>query len=93
MNTLVAIPATYDYRLVSLSVVIAIFASYTALGLAGRVTATRDQARLAWLDGGIGGNRNSRPLQQLVGKAAVNDVGLLVQYRVAARLAVESSAP
>jgi Bacterial signalling protein N terminal repeat len=41
MNTLVAIPATYDYRLVSLSVVIAIFASYTALDLAGRVTATR----------------------------------------------------
>ena len=52
MNTLVAIPATYDYRLVSLSVVIAIFASYTALDLAGRVTATRDQARLAWLIGG-----------------------------------------
>ncbi|MGA8504749.1 MAG: EAL domain-containing protein [Candidatus Sulfotelmatobacter sp.] len=52
MNTLVVIPATYDYRLVSLSVVIAIFASYTALDLAGRVTATRDQARLAWLIGG-----------------------------------------
>jgi NO-binding membrane sensor protein with MHYT domain len=34
------------------SVVIAIFASYTALDLAGRVTATRDQARLAWLVGG-----------------------------------------
>src|SRR6267142_1547100 len=52
MNTLVAIPATYDYRLVALSVVIAIFASYTALDLAGRVTATRDQARSAWLIGG-----------------------------------------
>lgn len=52
MNTLVTIPATYDYRLVSLSVIIAIFASYTALDLAGRVTATRDQARLAWLIGG-----------------------------------------
>jgi two-component system, sensor histidine kinase and response regulator len=52
MNTLVAIPATYDYRLVALSVVIAIFASYTALDLAGRVTATRNQARLAWLIGG-----------------------------------------
>jgi diguanylate cyclase (GGDEF)-like protein/PAS domain S-box-containing protein len=52
MNTLVTIPATYDYRLVSLSVVIAVFASYTALDLAGRVTATRDQARLAWLIGG-----------------------------------------
>jgi len=52
MNTLISIPATYDYRLVSLSVVIAVFASYTALDLAGRVTATRDQARLAWLIGG-----------------------------------------
>lgn len=52
MDTLVSIPATYDYRLVCLSVVIAIFASYTALDLAGRVTATRDQARLAWLIGG-----------------------------------------
>ena len=27
------------------------------------------------------------------GKGCINDVGLLVQYRVAARLAVESSAP
>jgi diguanylate cyclase (GGDEF)-like protein/PAS domain S-box-containing protein len=52
MHTLIAIPATYDYRLVSLSVVIAIFASYAALDLAGRVTATRDQAQLAWLIGG-----------------------------------------
>lgn len=46
------IAATYDYRLVTLSVVIAIFASYVALDLAGRVTATRGFARLAWLIGG-----------------------------------------
>ena len=52
VHTVAAIPASYDYRLVSLSVVIAIFASYTALSLAGRVTASRDQARLAWLVGG-----------------------------------------
>ena len=52
MHSLATIPATYDYRLVSLSVIIAVFASYTALDLAGRVTATRDQARLAWLIGG-----------------------------------------
>ena len=52
MNSLVTIPATYDYRLVSLSVVIAVFAFYAALNLAGRVTATQDQARLAWLIGG-----------------------------------------
>lgn len=44
--------ASYDYRLVALSVVIAIFASYVALDLAGRVTATRGFARLTWLIGG-----------------------------------------
>lgn len=52
MNTPTAILATYDYRLVALSVVIAIFASYVALDLAGRVTATRGAARLSWLIGG-----------------------------------------
>jgi len=46
------IPATYDYRLVTLSVIIAIFASYAALELAGRVTAARSYARVAWLLGG-----------------------------------------
>jgi len=44
--------ATYDLRLVILSVVIAIFASYAALDLAGRVTAARNNARLTWLIGG-----------------------------------------
>src|SRR5258708_23548774 len=53
MNTLTTITATYDSRLVSLSVVIAIFASYAALDLAGRVAARRDRARLAWLIGGV----------------------------------------
>ena len=43
---------TYDHRLVALSVVIAICASYTALDLAGRVTAARAFARSAWLLGG-----------------------------------------
>jgi diguanylate cyclase (GGDEF)-like protein/PAS domain S-box-containing protein len=52
MNTQFTIPATYDHRLVLLSVVIAIFASYVALDLAGRVTATRGSSRLAWLIGG-----------------------------------------
>ena len=35
---------SYDYRLVVLSVVIATFASYAALDLAGRVTVARDAA-------------------------------------------------
>src|ERR1035438_8596042 len=46
------IDGSYDYRLVVLSVVIAIVASYVALDLAGRVTANRGQARFAWLMGG-----------------------------------------
>jgi PAS domain S-box-containing protein len=52
MNGLGGIPASYDYRLVALSALISIFASYAALDLAGRVTATRGHARLAWLFGG-----------------------------------------
>ena len=42
----------YDYRLVTLSVFIAILAAYAALDLAGRITAARGAARLAWLSGG-----------------------------------------
>jgi PAS domain S-box-containing protein len=43
---------SYDYRLVVLSALIAILASYTALDLAGRVTGSRGWSRLAWLIGG-----------------------------------------
>jgi two-component system sensor histidine kinase/response regulator len=43
---------SYDYRLVALSVVIAILAAYAALDLAGRVTATRGHLRILWLSGG-----------------------------------------
>jgi NO-binding membrane sensor protein with MHYT domain len=42
----------YDYRLVAVSVLIAIFAAYAALDLAGRVTAARGASRIAWLVGG-----------------------------------------
>jgi len=42
----------YDYRLVALSVAIAILASYTALDLGGRVAASRGWARYLWLAGG-----------------------------------------
>src|ERR1700677_2329651 len=51
MYKLTPIPGTYDYRLVALSIVIAICASYVALDLTGRVTANRGRARLAWLLG------------------------------------------
>ncbi len=43
---------SYNYYLVALSVVISTLASYTALDLAGRVTAARGRVRLAWLAGG-----------------------------------------
>ena len=46
MNVLVS---SYDYRLVALSVVIAILAAYAALDLAGRVTSARSQIRFVWL--------------------------------------------
>ena len=52
MNESVIIPATYDYRLVALSVLIAICASYAALDLAERVTTSQKGARMAWLFGG-----------------------------------------
>src|ERR1700704_3011464 len=47
-----AMVSSYNYRLFALSVVIAVFASYPALDLAGRTTAARGRARLAWLTGG-----------------------------------------
>jgi two-component system sensor histidine kinase/response regulator len=43
---------SYDYRLVALSVFIAILASYAALDLSGRVTSAQGRARLLWLSCG-----------------------------------------
>src|SRR5437762_12038111 len=43
---------SYDYRLVVLSILIAICAAYAALDLAGRTTAATGRVRLAWLAGG-----------------------------------------
>jgi PAS domain S-box-containing protein len=45
---------SYNYSLVALSVLIAIFASYAALDLAGRVTAAGGWTRGVWLLGGAG---------------------------------------
>src|SRR5712692_929937 len=45
---------SYNYGLVALSVLIAMFASYAALDLAGRVTATGGWTRAVWLLGGAG---------------------------------------
>jgi NO-binding membrane sensor protein with MHYT domain len=43
---------SYDYLEVALSVLLAVAASYAALELAGRVTASRGTKRTAWLSGG-----------------------------------------
>ena len=51
-HTHMAVAISWDLRLVVLSYVIAVFASYTALDLAGRVAATRGWARRVWLAGG-----------------------------------------
>ncbi len=48
----VALSGSYDYRLVALSVLLAVLASYAALDLAGRLTATRGSLRSAWLTTG-----------------------------------------
>jgi PAS domain S-box-containing protein len=52
MNPSPDIGSSYDHRLVALSLVIAVLTSYTALDLAGRVTANRGFARAMWLLGG-----------------------------------------
>jgi len=43
---------SYDYRLVTLSVLIAVCAAYSALELSGRTTAASGKWRAAWLAGG-----------------------------------------
>lgn len=50
LNT--ALIGSYDYRLVALSVLIAILSSWAALDLGGRVTAARGRIRFLWLTGG-----------------------------------------
>jgi diguanylate cyclase (GGDEF)-like protein/PAS domain S-box-containing protein len=49
MNSMTVLHGSYDYRLVALSVVLAISASYAALDLAGRVTSAHGRARAVWL--------------------------------------------
>jgi NO-binding membrane sensor protein with MHYT domain len=46
------LPGSYDTRLVVLSVLIAVTASYAALDLAGRVASARGSVRAVWLGGG-----------------------------------------
>jgi two-component system, sensor histidine kinase and response regulator len=52
MDHAATLAGSYDYRLVAVSVFIALLAAYAALDLAGRVTASRGFARSLWLVGG-----------------------------------------
>jgi diguanylate cyclase (GGDEF)-like protein/PAS domain S-box-containing protein len=52
MNPDAIISGSYDYRLVALSVVLAMVASYAALDLAGCVNSARGWARTLWLSAG-----------------------------------------
>lgn len=52
MDTAHVLIGSYNYGLVAVSVLIALFAAYAALDLAGRVTATHGMARASWLGGG-----------------------------------------
>ncbi len=52
MNSFTVIKGSYDYGLVTVSIVLAMFASYAALDLAGRVTLAQGRMRATWLDCG-----------------------------------------
>lgn len=52
MDPSLTMTGSYDYGLVAVSILIAILAAYSALDLAGRVTASHGLARSVWLGGG-----------------------------------------
>src|ERR1700722_14012536 len=52
MSQAFVLKESYDHRLVTLSLVIAFLASYTAIDMAGRVTENRGFGRVKWLLGG-----------------------------------------
>ncbi len=51
-ETSIILHGSYDFRLVAVSVVLAMAAAYAALDLAGRVTAAQGRAKWFWLAGG-----------------------------------------
>ena len=52
MISMTVLSGSYDYRLVALSIMMAMFASYAALDLAGRITAAHGWGRAVWLGAG-----------------------------------------
>lgn len=51
-NGAMVVTGTHDVRLVVLSIVISVIASYATLDLAGQVTVAQGRARKLWLVGG-----------------------------------------
>ena len=72
---------TYDWRLVALSIVVAILASYTSLDLAGRVNAAKDQAKKWWLIGGASAMGSGIWAMHFIGMLAFS-LPIPVQYDV-----------
>jgi NO-binding membrane sensor protein with MHYT domain len=85
------VAGAYDLHLVALSFVVACFASYTALDLAGRIRASRGWSRGAWLataaismGGGIWSMHFIAMLAFIMPMVVTFDVGLTVLSLVVA---------
>jgi NO-binding membrane sensor protein with MHYT domain len=78
--------------LVALSFVVAVFASYTALDLAGRVVASWGRARMAWLAGGAFAMGTGIWSMHSTGMLAFK-IGMPVNYHVGLRAATRSLEP
>ena len=52
MHSMTALKGSYDYRLLALSVTLAVLASFAALDLAGRVASAHGRLRAMWLNAG-----------------------------------------
>ena len=71
---------SYDLKLVALSLVVAAFASYTALDLAGRVSATRGRASHIWLVAGAIAMGTGIWSMHFIGMLAFSLPGLRLAY-------------
>jgi diguanylate cyclase len=71
---------SYDLKLVALSLVVAAFASYTALDLAGRVSATRGRASHVWLVSGAIAMGTGIWSMHFIGMLAFSLPGLRLAY-------------
>jgi diguanylate cyclase (GGDEF)-like protein/PAS domain S-box-containing protein len=72
---------TYDLRLVALSIAIAVFASYGALDLAGRVTVAENHRRVRWLLAGAAVMGAGIWLMHFIGMLALR-MGMPVAYDI-----------